>query len=228
MNAQARRYIFIDYENLLQVKFKKLEKVASKIFVFVKASQETVPLSLVNQVQRAGKSLRWIVVHEPTSSKLNYQIAFIMGSLHQKLVNDVEFAVVSHDPEFDPLITFINDSGRRCVRVKRKKDDVGFYPESAHHNDHHFDEDYSTSSFTDDDGDIPVLVDDEMIVRTAEETVKRLIRSGNRPAEISALKEYISLNSQELALHGNADRIIQKMEESKDIEVKKGKITYNF
>jgi hypothetical protein len=44
MNTQTRRYLFIDYENLLQVKFKKLEKVASKIFIFVESTQETVPL----------------------------------------------------------------------------------------------------------------------------------------------------------------------------------------
>ena len=230
MNTQTRRYVFIDYENLLQVKFKKLEKVASRIFVFIEASQETVPLSLVRQAQRSGKNLRWIVAGNSGNSRLNYHIAFIMGKLHQKLERDVEFAVISNDPEFDPLINFINASGRNCLRVKRKKDESSVFrdlnvdldPSSG------FDDNFQLPSMQDEDGEIPVLVEDELISRTAEETVKRLIRSGNRPEEISTLKNYILLHSQELSLHGNAERIIQKMKDSNDIEVRKGEIIYNF
>jgi len=232
MNTQARRYLFIDYENLLQVKFKKLEKVASRIFIFVESSQETVPLALVRQAQRSGKSLRWIVVNNPTGGKLNYHIAFIMGKLHQKLEDDVEFAVVSNDAEFDPLISFINTTGRSCIRVKRKQDENSIYEESNlnYTKPPEFVDDFSMKNFGEDheeDG-MPVMVEDELITRTAEETVKRLIRSGNRPAEISTLKNYILLHSQEVSLHGNVERIIQKLKDTKDIEIQKGEVIYNF
>lgn len=230
MNTQTRRYVFIDYENLLQVKFKKLEKVASRIFVFIEASQDTIPLSLVRQAQRSGKNLRWIVAGNSGSSRLNYHIAFIMGKLHQKLERDVEFAVISNDPEFDPLINFINASGRNCLRVKRKKDETSVFRELNVDIDPavNFDDNFQMPLMHDDDGEMPVLVEDELIARTAEETVKRLIRSGNRPEEISNLKNYILLHSQELSLHGNVDRIIQKMKDSNDIEIRKGEIIYNF
>ena len=233
MNTQTRRYLFIDYENLLQVKFKKLEKVASKIFIFVESSQETVPLALVRQAQRSGKNLRWIVVNNADGGKLNYHIAFIMGKLHQKLEDDVEFAVVSNDSEFDPLISFINTSGRSCIRVKRKQDENSVYEESSlnYSKPPEFVDEFSMSSFhhnDDDDDGMPVMVEDELITRTAEETVKRLIRSGNRPAEISTLKNYILLHSQEVSLHGNVDRIIQKLKDTKDIEIQKGEVIYNF
>jgi hypothetical protein len=229
MNTQTRRYIFVDYDNLLQVKFKKLEKVASRIFVFIEASQEKIPLYLVRQVQAAGKNLRWIVVGDSNSGTLNYHIAFIMGKLHQKAERDVEFAVVSDDPEFDPLISFINSSGRSCLRVKRKKDDAAIYRETGLNTENPGDADghYDISRY-DEDSEVPVLVDDEIISRTADETVKRLIRSGNRPAEISTLKNYILLHSQELSLHGNVNRIIQKMKDSNDIEIRKGEVIYNF
>lgn len=231
MNTQTRRYIFVDYENLLQVKFKKLEKVASKIFIFIESSQETIPLALVKQAQRSGKNLRWIVVSNSNGGKLNYHIAFIMGKLHQKLEQDVEFAVMSNDQEFDPLVSFINASGRSCLRVKSKKDENAGFDSSSFGFDPppNFDN-YNLPHFSehDDDGEVPVLVDDELIARTAEETIKRLIRSGNRPAEISTLKNYILLHSQELSLHGNVDRIVQRMRETKDIEIKKGEIIYNF
>jgi hypothetical protein len=233
MNTQTRRYLFIDYENLLQVKFKKLEKVASKIFIFVESSQETVPLALVRQAQRSGKNLRWIVVNNSGGGKLNYHIAFIMGKLHQKLEDDVEFAVVSNDAEFDPLISFINTTGRSCIRVKRKQDESSVYEESSlnYSKPPEFVDEFSMSSFSnhdDDDDGMPVMVEDELITRTAEETVKRLIRSGNRPAEISTLKNYILLHSQEVSLHGNVDRIVQKLKDTKDIEIQKGEVIYNF
>ncbi len=231
MNTQTRRYLFIDYENLLQVKFKKLEKVASKIFIFVESSQETVPLALVRQAQRSGKNLRWIVVNNAGGGKLNYHIAFIMGKLHQKLEADVEFAVVSNDPEFDPLISFINTTGRSCIRVKRKQDESSVYEESNlnYSKPPEFVDEFSMNNFHDDDDNgMPVMVEEELITRTAEETVKRLIRSGNRPAEISTLKNYIVLHSQEVSLHGNVERIIQKLRDSKDIDVQKGEVIYNF
>ncbi len=227
MNTQTRRYVFVDYSNLLEYKFKKLEKVASRIFVFIEASQENIPLSLVRQTQNAGKSLRWIVVSNATKGKLNYHIAFIMGKLHQKLSKDVEFAVVSNDVDFDPLILYINDSGRSCLRVQRKSEEKTFNGEPSG-----FDEmEEGAYNGTDLLGGEPmdVLVEDEIISKTAEETVKRLIRSGNRPAVVKTLKNYINLHFQQMSLYGHIDRILQKMQDVKDIEIKgKGEVVYNF
>jgi hypothetical protein len=231
MNQHSRRYLFIDYDNLLQVKFKKLEKVASKIFVFIEAQQETVPLSLAQQIQRLGRNLRWIVVDSPEGENLNFHIAFVMGKFHQKLEMDVEFAVVSHDVDFDTLVGFINASGRSCIRVKRSKDGIASLGEEDDmieaaqeiEEDSNFNLDFLRGN-----ENMDVLVEDEIIGRTAEETVKRLIRSGNRPAEVSSLKKYILLHNQELSLQGHLDRIIQKMKDSRDIDIQKGEVIYNF
>ncbi|HFA52248.1 MAG TPA: hypothetical protein ENJ95_24785 [Bacteroidetes bacterium] len=229
MNAQTRRYVFVDYNNLLEVKFKKLEKVSSRIFVFIKASQEQIPLSLVRQTQRAGKSLRWIVVSNAGQGKLNYHIAFIMGKLHQKLDQAVEFAIVSNDMDFDPLIAYINESGRPCIRVKRKSEEKVYFEEKIEmERMDGFSDDPFTVDILRGSDRMDVLVEDEIISKTAEETVKRLIRSGNRPAEVETLKNYINLHFQELSLAGHIDRILQKMEEAKDIEITEGEVAYNF
>lgn len=229
MNQQSRRYLFIDFDNLLQVKFKKLEKVASKIFVFIEAHHESVPISLVQQMQRFGRNLRWIVVDSPEGENLNFHIAFVMGKFHQKLELDVEFAVVSHDPDFDTLVGFINASGRSCLRVKRQKDDITPVDDEDFLHSYPSDSDTSDAlDFLKGNESLDVLIEDEIIGRTAEETVKRLIRSGNRPAEVSTLKNYILLHNQELSLHGHLDRIIQKMKDTKDIDIQKGEIIYNF
>ncbi len=239
MNTHSRRYLFIDFENLQQVKFKKLEKVASKIFVFIDASVGQIPLWQVRQIQRFGKNLKWVVVENPGGKNLNYHIAFVLGKFHQKLELDVEFAIVSHDTDFDTLVEFINASHRKCIRVKRKKEDLNSLEEEdieitleEETEDDEEEEDNRTISslLASDDEEIGVVVDvaEELIAKTAEETVKRLIRSGNRPAEVSSLKDYIHLHNQELSLYGHIDRIIQKMKESNDIEIRKGEVVYNF
>ncbi|TAK44871.1 MAG: hypothetical protein EPO28_04320 [Saprospiraceae bacterium] len=235
MNTQSRRYLFIDFENLQQVKFKKLEKVASKIFVFVDASIGQVPLWQVQQIQRFGKNLKWVVVENLGAGNLNYHIAFVMGKFHQKLELDVEFAIISHDSDFDPLVSFINASHRKCQRVKRQKEDSSSADEEDV--DMTLDEEEKEEHagaipglLESDDEEIGVMVDvaEELIAKTAEETVKRLIRSGNRPAEVSSLKDYIHLHNQELSLYGHIDRIIQQMKASNDIEIRKGEVIYNF
>ena len=227
MDTQTRRYIFVDYHDLLEVKFKKLEKVATRIFVFIEASQEDIPLALVRQTQNVGKNLRWIVVSNAAKGKLNYHIAFIMGKLHQKLDNDVEFAIVSDDPDFDALVFYINESGRSCILVKRKGEE-----KPAEKPQVEFEEMeegvFGTVDILGGSERIDVLVEDEIISKTAEETVKRLIRSGNRPAEIETLRNYINLHFQQMSLHGHIDRIIDKMQEAKDIEIKEEEVVYNF
>lgn len=231
MNTKTRRYVFIDYNDLLQVKFKKLEKVATRIFVFVQSTQEHIPLSLVRQTQNIGKNLRWVVVSNASEGKLNYHIAFIMGKLHQKLNTDVEFAIVSDDPDFDALVYYINESNRNCILVKRKseEEEVVVQEEHVHYEKVEGEEGtYDPLHVFGSDPQIGVLVEDEIISKTAEETVKRLIRSGNRPAEVETLKNYINLHFQEMSLHGHVERIIQRLEEYKDIEIKGEEVVYNF
>ena len=227
INTQTRRYVFVDYNDLLEVKFKKLEKVATRIFVFIEASQDFVPLALVRQTQNLGKNLRWIVVSNANQGKLNYHIAFIMGKLHQKLDNDVEFAIVSDDPDFDALVHYINDSGRSCILVKRKGEEKA-KQKPVLDQDEIEEGTFDTVDILGGSERIDVLVEDEIISKTAEETVKRLIRSGNRPAEIETLRNYINLHFQQMSLHGHIDRIIEKMQEAKDIEINEQEVVYNF
>jgi hypothetical protein len=70
--------------------------------------------------------------------------------------------------------------------------------------------------------------DPTIIEETAKETVRRLIRSGNRPAELGLLKNYILLHNQELSLHGNLEKIIKKLEETNEIRLNSEQVVYNF
>jgi len=250
--SATRRYVFIDFDNLRKTKFKKLEKVCDKLFVFVDANEKNVPLRLVLQMQNFGKNAKWIAIDELSENQgMNFHIAFVMGKLHEKVSKEVEFAVLSNDEALDPLIKFINISGdRNCLRVQRKKET----------------EDYNTSFSLADEMAVPISVpatqteavpemavmssnfemeeqyesdhsfsfvhdsslEPNFIERTAEETVQLLIRSGNRPALISTLKNYILLHHQELTGHGNIDKVIHHLEDKSEIEVHEGEFLYHF
>lgn len=233
MNTQTRRYVFIDFEDLKKVKFKKLEKVCDKLFILITTEERYIPFELVQQMQKIGKGVKWILVDDQIEKNVNYHICFLMGRLHQKVNSDIEFAILSNDKAFDPIVNFINNCGRSCLRVKRKKnkqerekvevttpatyvDSEGNIEEPEFLNDqpaHHI---------------IEGRFDDQLIKETAQETVNRLVRSGNRPSDVLMLKNYILLHNQELTTNGGIDKIIKQLEVSNEIEIKEGEVIYNF
>ena len=251
MNSQTRRYVFVDFDTLTQIRFKKLEKVCDKVFVFVNEMVDEVPLALVREMQRMGSNVKWIGVAGTTVGDVNYHICFLMGKLHEKIVPEIEFAILSNDPSFDPLVNFINSTGRSCLRVKPKNElekpekmvakskeapppsiapkmEEKTVVELASNGDMGAARAAMLEGESKDLG-IDVLTDsDQIIEETARETVRRLLRSGNRPSDISLLKNYILLHNQEIAIHHNIERIIEKLEENHNITIEENEITYNF
>lgn len=257
MSKPNRRYVFIDFDNLKKVKFKKLEKVCDKVFVFINKNEEQIPFSLVQQMQGMGKSLKWIAVANPRDNDMNYHICFLMGRLHQRVNKDIEFAILSNDDALDSLVDFINRKGRSCLRVKRKSNKKeGIIDTKMGMNGQDVEEHSPTiikkipkiekspkekkttkaavtGHRSEAYEEIKTLiaespVDHSLIDETARETVKRLIRSGNRPVELEMLKNYILLHNQELTLHGNVDQVIERLENTKEIKVEEGEVVYNF
>lgn len=249
MTNQTRRYVFIDFDNLQRIKFKKLEKVCDRVFVFIDGSEKFIPFHLVQQMQKLGKGVRWVVIDSHVDYDMNYHISFLMGQLHEKVSNDIEFAILSNEELFDPLVDFINDSGRSCIRVKRKEmhNDSVPKPRPTPKESDNSDSDHSESTnshqaaasiFDNDnestdlllmqDVEIAEEIDVDSVQKTAEETIRRLIRSGNRPSEISMLKSYILLHNQDILVHNNIDEIIQYMQEEKDIRLEEEEVIYNF
>lgn len=251
MANQVRRYVFLDFETLKQIKFKKLEKVCDKVFVFVGADMENVPFSLVKDIQRMGSDVKWVEVSGIAPHDLNYHICFLMGKLHEKINSDVEFAILSNDNAFDPLVNFINSTGRSCIRVRQQgmeKEEATPMPKSVESQINReyierpkvshlepqveetvelisrlYGERSSEASTVGEGVSDPALIDE-----TAKETVRRLIRSGNRPADLGLLKNYILLHNQELSVHGNVEKIIKRLEETNEIKLNLEQVIYNF
>lgn len=222
-----RRYVFIDFENLQKVKFKKLEKVCDRVFILIDAAEKSIPFSLVRQIQKLGKAVKWIPIKNPDDGDLNYHLSFVLGKLHQKTDKAVEFAILSNNRSFDPLVNFINESGRTCLRVKNRKPQkpVQFKQKEVNKIGENKRKvtDINPKPF-----EIESTIDKELINETASDTIQRLIRSGNRPTEVTMLRNYILLHNQELTDHGKVDKIIESLRKNKNIAIREGQVTYNF
>ncbi|MDZ7879081.1 MAG: PIN domain-containing protein [Saprospiraceae bacterium] len=247
MNTNIRRYVFIDFETLQHIKFKKLEKVCDKIFVFVDSATETIPFPLVRDMQKMGSAVKWVEVSAASPNDLNFHICFLMGKLHEKISNDIEFAILSNDSAFDPLVQFINSTGRNCLRIRpttttaepsiKPDSTVGEKPLRIELQKSEAEtkvniEELSKSLFDDLTLELTngVAVSDNhsLIDETARETIERLMRSGNRPHSVAMLRSYILLHNQELSQHGNVDKIIKALQAKESILINNGDIQYHF
>jgi hypothetical protein len=239
MNTPVRRYIFVDFDTLTRIKFKKIEKICDKVFVFIPEEVTMIPFALVKDMQKMGNQVKWVslstedLVH---AADLNYHICFFMGKLHEKIAGDIEFAVLSNDVSLDPLVRFINGSGRNCIRVKPNiaQEDAPNDSKSLSRKEIEMEQEEDEAETT-----LPIshataeiqtngLVTGNLIDDTARETIRRLIRSATRPTEVDDLKKYILLNHQEIGMNGNLEKIIRRLESSGDIVLRESEVVYNF
>jgi len=125
--------------------------------------------------------------------------------------------------------------GRSCLRVKRKSS-KSVRKKSVEREEKelviNLSNDRPKGKKTDNE-QLPFMIDraieaDDLIVDTAMETIERLKYSGNRPAKVLLLRDYILLHNQELTKHGNADQIIDVLIEKNEIEIERGEVKYNF
>jgi len=241
MSSNKRRFIFVDFNNLKEVKFKKLDKICDKVFIFINSDEQNIPFDLVLHLQKMGKSVKWILVKPSEHGKLNYVISFMMGRLHQKIDQIIEFAVLSNDPSFDSVVAFINSSGRSCLRVKRdkltkEKRKVQHQPvpiqetfEEEIEEEKNVELEFNNVGAGQPKAGYIAQEEKEAIERSAENTINRLIRSGNRPSDVGMLKDYIITNNHGLIFNNNAvDKVIKRLETSQEIEVSDEEVVYHF
>jgi hypothetical protein len=242
--THIRRYLFVGYDTLHYIKFKKLEKVSDKIFVFIGSDTDSIPFEIVRDVQKMGNNLKWVEVSGDAQHDLNYHICFLMGKLHERISGDVEFAILSNDESFDALVSYINSTGRSCLRVKQQIDgnienDINAVP-PQYSPTFQAERDETPLVFPTEVAEkmdvaslkepkaMNIIITPDVIEETAKETVRRLIRSGNRPSELLLLKNYILLHNQALSKNGTVDKIIHKLEETQEIELLDEEVIYHF
>jgi hypothetical protein len=248
MNTRVRRYIFLDFETLKSIHFKKLEKVCDKVFVFVSSEISAVPLRLVKEMQKMGNDIKWIEISATSAHDSNYHMCFLMGKLHDKIGADIEFAIISDDISFDPLISFINSSGRSCLRVRQQSENdaetntqetnaeaaqsstepaLSFRDKPETKRQTSASSVFSAQSFSQDEA-VAAAPNVQNLQETARQTIERLVKSGNRPANLMLLRNYIILNNQHLGQNGSIEKVIQYLVHSQEIKIENESVHYNF
>ena len=226
--SKIQRFAFVRFDALKEVKFKKLSRVASKIFVFIHKEKSKIPFDLVQQFQKLGKSLKWVRVEVSSPSAIQMYMAFITGQMHQKVDRKIEFAILSNDDKMDHIIADLNESGRSVVRVKYGKKKEAKSPpqvETIKSAAFALKENGNNGQFND---DMPIILEDDLVIETARKTINKLQESGNRPSEVSTLKSYILLHNDHDLVNNSLDDVIQQMAELNEIEIVEGEVTYNF
>lgn len=245
---QYSRIIFISIVDLQKIRFNKLEKVCDKVYVFVDKQVTSVPLKLVQQLQHLGENVQWIAVSGNESDTMANYISFYLGILHEQTDLEIEFAIISENLLLDKLIQYINEQGRGCIRVTKNRQKESITSDLG---------DITWSPPKEEVQKVVVKKPVQKVVkevitqpsasrqpvaeavqvsggtgslpdRIAKETIKRLVLSGNRPAALKSLKDYILLQYKNEEVNQKIDTIILEMEKNKEIKIQDEEVVYNF
>jgi hypothetical protein len=113
---QPATILFIDYENVPQVRLADLQQPQLKIFIFVGCAQVKIPFELVREAHQLGEAVEWIGVEGSGANALDFHIVFYLGqiSLQSPQAN---YVILSRDRGFDPLIQHLSKRGISCRRI---------------------------------------------------------------------------------------------------------------
>lgn len=214
-NRTIRRYIFLSYEDIKQLKIKKLEKVCDKAFMFIASNETLIPFQIVSQLQGLGKTIRWIPVEcadKDVDLCMKIYMSFWIGKLHEQKYLDVEFAILSEDVYFDNLIQVIKNDGRKCQRVVNKNQ-----------------QENKT------DSEKPVVEasgvateEEDVVEQTAIDTIRQLKRTDNRPNEVYDLKQFIRVQNSLDVSDVDPEEVVHCLEQYQQISISNGEVIYNF
>lgn len=110
------KLLLIDYENIQNINLEQIEKTDYRVFVFIGASQNKIPFSLVGAAQRFGNKLEWVKIDGNGPNALDFHIAYFLGSRIERERNS-EYVILSKDKGFDPLVRYINKQNVKCRRI---------------------------------------------------------------------------------------------------------------
>ena len=237
MNTPIKRYIFTDFDNIQKVKFKKLERVCDKIFILINTSDKFIPFSLVRNLQKLGKAVKWIPVENNKNLTLNYHICYLMGKMHSKINRSTEFAILSDEDSFDSIINYISKNKRRCRRVKTgapkkkvRRKVVAPTPTPTPTPTPQRLVYEGERAYLDEKKEWVPLEEQQDSLVAYRETKDRLKLVATRPYNLTSLRDYIHINNQELVERGklSVEEIIEMMELNNEIEVKGSLVAYHF
>jgi PIN domain len=115
-NGTPNTILFIDYENITQVRLSAIQRTHLKIFIFVGCTQAKIPFDLVREAHQLGPSVEWIGVEGIGPNALDFHIVFYLGQISLRSPH-ANYVILSRDRGFDPLIQHLHKLGISCKRI---------------------------------------------------------------------------------------------------------------
>ncbi|MBU2514288.1 hypothetical protein KJ966_23375 [bacterium] len=107
------KWLFIDHENIGNLD--SLDTgIYRKVYVFVGATHKALKINFIKLHQNV--SLEVVKIKNIGQNNLDFHLSYFLGKLDTTADKEIEFVILSKDKGFDHLISFINDSGRKCRR----------------------------------------------------------------------------------------------------------------
>ena len=115
-NSIPSTILFIDYENITQVRLATIQRSNLKIYIFVGCTQAKIPFELVREAHQLGASVEWIGVEGIGPNALDFHIVFYLGQISLQSPSS-NYVILSRDRGFDPLIQHLDKLGISCKRI---------------------------------------------------------------------------------------------------------------
>jgi len=113
---ESATILFIDYENVTQVRLADLQRPNLKIFIFVGCAQVKIPFELVREAHLLGEAVEWIGVEGSGANALDFHLVFYLGQISLQSPKS-NYVILSRDRGFDPLIQHLTKRGISCRRI---------------------------------------------------------------------------------------------------------------
>lgn len=109
------KLLLVDFENVQQVDLPRFADNLHMI-IFTGASQKSIPIELVKNLQRLGNRVDWQKVEGNGNNALDFFIACQLGRVLERSPQTV-CIVLSKDKGFDPLLRHLSKNGLKCSRI---------------------------------------------------------------------------------------------------------------
>lgn len=107
------KWAFVDYENLGTLEGIPLTGFA-RVLVFLGAQNPRIQLGTMPGDRFVP--LEILQLRQTSANNVDFHLAFFLGQMHAQAPAEIKFEVFSGDQGYDPLLKFLNQQGRSCVR----------------------------------------------------------------------------------------------------------------
>jgi len=108
-------FVFVDFENVQEVDLALVEGKPVHVTLLIGKNQTWLDLALVQQIRRMPNQIELLEVGASGHNALDLTLAHYLGRAVER-IPEANYAIVSKDKDFDPMIAHLSNRGVQVVR----------------------------------------------------------------------------------------------------------------